>query len=227
MKDSIELSSLKSGRIDLAQGYANTVYLRGQYKGERISIYNSSNKELIFEDGFIETTHREDALVIADAAMNVTLRFADFDLVFGGLTFWKGCKNITVTDVRVLYPHTGIRYTQTEKSENILIDNAYILAPQFEGIYWGASKVQEEKHTNVKIVRCVVLQAGWDGIQVGNVNGVVSSCTVDGYGLRKTTWQDKGIQANPGCILHVADCQVRNGTGQQYVSLDSRMFIDT
>ena len=225
MKDTIDLSKLTSQRIDLDSGFTSRIFVRGVWKGGRISVYGASGKDLVFENGKIETTHTEDALVIADAAVDLTIGFADFDLVFGALTFWKGCQRLTVNDARILYAHTGIRYTNTEPSDGILIDGAYILAPRHEGIYWGASKAHDAKHTNVKIVRCIVKDAGWDGFQLGNTNGIVSDCTVDGYGLRREQWQDKGININPGSIVSIDGCRIFGGTGQQYVGLDSRVFI--
>ncbi len=219
----IDLASLKSNYIDL-KGLSSVV-LTGKYLGDRIVLRNASNVSVVLDKLSLETTHKEDALIVEGETNNLKITGLDAKLIGGGLTFWGAPTNLILDGLNILFPHTGIRYTGTAASHRVTIKNCNITGASHEGVYWGASYAGA-RHSSFLFTKNVIKESGWDGGQFGNVEGQVIDNVIKGYGLSEVLWQDKGININPNCLITLKGNKIKGGTGQKICVLDSRCFIE-
>jgi len=134
----INLNLQKTSTIDLKNISKITLY--GNYKGDRLKLVNWSNTHIIFKDGFISTTHLEDALVFVGSGENCSVFAENFVIKNGGITFWDKLTNVCIANFKILFPHTGIRFTQDHSHQKVSIINNTIIGASHEGIYCRISK---------------------------------------------------------------------------------------
>lgn len=217
----INLSKLKAPVINLEK--ERTVSITGSWKGARLIIKGASNTRIKF-DAVIESTHPEDAICFEGDVSNLELIGFDNRIIGGGVTFWGRLEEVSITSLNIFHPHTGIRATQPLPHSKVLIKSCYIVGASHEGIYIGPSFATTQPGTSVRITDNRIVASGWDGIQVGNTNGVqVYDNALLHTAAKKDYGQDYAITINPGCTAWVWG-NVISDTRKKLQVLDSRCF---
>lgn len=219
--NAINLSELESPRIDLSSWPDGTVMMVGSYQGPRIVLSGVSNKTIMCCGASIESNHAEDALCVDGDAENFTLQ-GQLSMN-GALSLWGAAKTVLIDGITIEAAHTGIRSTKPGlRHDGLTIRNCVITRCSHEGIYIGPSTASNDKGKDIVIQDNDVSDCGWDGIQVGNAEGVViEGNTVTRCGTANEFGQDYGITINPGCRDVILARNTITETAKQIQMLES------
>lgn len=220
----INLSEWSSNRIDLSHAEPN-VTISGYWQGDRLIFYGTNDKAITFKDCKIESTHSEDAIVIAEQSNNLQLLGNNCIISLGGITFWNPVSNVKISGFSIHHPHTGIRNTGDHSSRNIEISNNIIIGAAYEGIYWGPHYATKNRSYGLKITDNTIIASGWDAIQGGNTEGLyIGDNNISHSGGRKSYGQDYGITVNPGSTAWLWNNSISN-TNKAIQILNSKVFF--
>jgi len=230
MKNKIVLDEItdNSRYIDLA-GFATAVTVTGTYKGDRIVFKNASKKLIDFVDVHIHCTRTEpdgDALVFADTLTDCKITGSNCHIQYGGLTFWGKLENVGIANFTILFPHTGIRFTQDHFHQKVSIINNTIIGASHEGIYCGISKATTNPCNLILIAGNNISTTGWDLIQVGNFkNTYITNNIIKDGEIKRDAGQEHFITINPNSLAWIWNNQI-TGDGKKIAVLDARCFFE-
>lgn len=222
----IDLSKIEHHYIDLSTYASHQIRIGGHYQGDRIVLQNVSNKEIIFVDCQIESTHAEDALVFSDEVVrNLELFASELLLRGGGLTFWGQLDGVHLQGGVITNGHTGIKATKDRAHNNLTIVGWHISNMSHEGIYMGVSEDTPLDNHEFHIFENTVEDTGWDAIQVGNVQDFfIHTNHITNAGSDNEYGQDYGITINPGSLGYVYENDIQQ-TLKPIQILNSRVFF--
>jgi hypothetical protein len=225
-KIDIDLQLLDRPIIDLAGIDKEEVVISGKYSGDRIRIRNAKGKTLFFQGVYIDSSHKEDAIIFeVGQGEGFILEGDNRSTIKGAITFWGVAKDVTIKGLTFDGGWVGIRATQPQPHTRVDINNCTFRNIGLEAIYIGPSYPHMNKCANIAIKDNKFFNIGWDAIQVGNtLSYVIQGNHIDKAGVAKEYGQDYGITINPGSLGYVIENLIIN-TPKQIQVLDSRAFF--
>ena len=222
----IDLGNIDNRYINLSAYAGKTVYIGGQYTGDRIVLQNTSNLEIVFHNCRIQSTHEEDALVFGDESVSGLVVEGDgLEITGGGITFWGHLDQVQLRGGKICDGHTGIRATQDLAHRHVSVNNWHITDMTHEGIYLGISQDTDKDNHHFYVFDNKIERTGWDAIQVGNVQQFyIYNNIVDYAGADQAFGQDYGVTINPGSLGYFYENEITN-TPKPVQILESRVFF--
>ena len=217
----IDLNNLDSTKINLS-GITGVVKISGTHRGGALEIRNACNVILLSSWAKIESTDKENAIVLVDP-IRVTIQAGEYFSLNQSITVWGKAQYLRIKGVHIVGAHTGIRVNTDRAHTNIRIEDCLIRGCAHEGIYIGPHWESDNKLTGVIIDNCIIENNGWDGGQIGNsINFEIKRSVIRNNALLKEPGQDYEVTINPGSIGHIWANNTIDGPIQ---SLASRTFL--
>lgn len=221
----LNLSEVTSPYINLSTWPDGQILVLGRHEGPRIVLSGVSRKTLKCCDAEIVSQHDEDALAVDGLAES-------FSIIGGlklnnALSFWGVMRGVTLSGISSVGAHTGIRSTVPRlEHRDVQIRDCTIRDCSHEGIYIGPSNEYSEKADTVLIENCMITNAGWDGIQGGNIEGLtIRANELVNCGRLGVAGQDYAITVNPGCRAVIVTGNKISSTHKLVQMLDSEGTI--
>ncbi len=129
----------------------------------------------------------------------------------------------------------------TYHQQNLVVHHNYIHDVHGEGMYIGGSKwngyfsndgcpgeeLYQAELSGVRVFNNLVVNAGWDGIQVGGAeDSEIFSNQVKNYGLEQVSIHSAGMMVNPGTTGKIFANYIENGFGAgiQAIGFDTAIY---
>lgn len=226
MKRELRLDEIKDRYVDFSD-FEKEVTITGHYVGDRLVFKNASDHLLFFEKATIVSTRTDadkDAIAFEGDLKNCSIIGSDFDIVYGGISFWGKLENVKILSTNIYYANQDIRASGDFSNHNVGIKYCNIYSPEREGIYFGPHYEQKNKSNGLVIAKNRIENAGWDAIQFNCLNALIYENTIYHAAVLERKDQWFGILAQPGSLAHIYNNTI-TATKRPYGVLDSRVFF--